>query len=351
MPLLLRSLRSLRSRHCPALFLLLPLSLPRFLLLILPLLALAIGPASALASEPVRIALKEEAMITGSSVRLGDVAMVSAADREMRETFEAMRIESAPRVGYVDRLSRQQIEQMLHSRLPPMGSKLEWSGAGAVMIRTAAHLADTAALAAIAQHYLIDELGRHFDGVEAELVAPLADFEVPMGVLRFRPRPVDVAHVAARQPVWIDVLVDDVVYRSVVVPFQLRLRRAVQVARRDLPEGAMVSAADFDTRTEEVSDIVQRVLPASDLRGTMRVKQRIASGEVVMRRQLAEEGTIQRGDVVKLVLADGGMRVETRAIAQQQAVLGQELKVRPDRGIDTVSGRVVAGGVVQAEAW
>lgn len=325
---------------------------PHFLLLpwLLTLAGLVVCPDEALASEPVRIELKEDAVVSGRSVRIGDVGAVAAADRETREAIEALRIQGAPRVGVADRLSRGEIEQALRSRLPRSSRNVEWRGANAVTLRAATQMVDTTALAATAQRHLLEALGHEFAGVEAELLAPLVAVDVPLGEVAFHPRPVDAVHASSRQSVWIDVLVDGAFYRSVVVPFQLRLRQRVQVARRDLPAGTLVSEADFDARMEDTSDNVRRVFPASGLQGTMRVAQRIGAGDVVMRHQLLDEATVQRGDMVKLVLAAGGVQVETRAVAQQPALLGQEVKVKPGYSLETISGRVVAAGVVQAEA-
>jgi flagella basal body P-ring formation protein FlgA len=302
---------------------------PHFLLLpwLVTLAGVVTCPDPALAGEPVRIELKKDVVVSGRSVRIGDAGAVFAADRETREAIEAVRIQDAPRVGAADRLSRAEIEQVLRFRLPRAGRNVEWGGANVVTLRAAMQTVDTTAFAATAQRHLIEALGHEFAGVEAELLVPLAAVAAPVGEVVFQPRPVDAAHAGSRQSVWIDVLVDGGFYRAVVVPFQLRLRQRVQVARRDLPAGTLVSEADFDARIEDISDRARRVLPASALQGTMRVAQRIGAGEVLMRHQLVDEATVQRGDMVKLVLAAGGVQVETRGVAQQPALLGQDVKV------------------------
>jgi flagella basal body P-ring formation protein FlgA len=208
-----------------------------------------------------------------------------------------------------------------------------------------------AAISDAAQRHLVADLSRQFSAVESKPDALLADIEVPMGQVIFRPRPLDSARAGSRQSVWIDVLVDGTFCRTLVVPFQVRMQQRVQVAIRDLPTGTLVSNEDFEARTMDVSDSARRLLPASDFQGTMRLATRVGAGEVVQLHQLINETTLLRGDPVKLVLAAGGVTVETRAVAQQAAVLGQEVKVKPDTSRETVSGRVVAAGVVQAAAW
>jgi flagella basal body P-ring formation protein FlgA len=208
-----------------------------------------------------------------------------------------------------------------------------------------------AAMSRVAERHLLVELGRQFAAVEATPSAPLPDIDVPMGLVALRPRPLNPAHAGSSQSVWIDVLVEGILYRSVQVPFQVRLQQQLQIAIRDLPAGTLVSSADFEARNMVVSGGDRRMLPAVALQGTMRVRSRIGIGETVRANQLIDETTLQRGDVVKLVLAAGGVTVETHAVAQQTAVLGQEVKVKPDYSIESVSGRVVAAGVVRAEAW
>lgn len=123
---------------------------PHFLLLPwLPTLAgLVACPDAVLAGEPVRIELKEEAVVSGRGVRIGAMGVVSAASHETREAIEAVRIQGAPRVGATQHLSRAEIEPVLRSRSPDSVSKVAWRAANTVKLRAATQRVDTTALAA-----------------------------------------------------------------------------------------------------------------------------------------------------------------------------------------------------------
>jgi flagella basal body P-ring formation protein FlgA len=330
----------------------------------LPVLVASATCASA--NEAVRTEQKEQALAGEQSGRMDDAGTAVAANDDPSGNTALQPVRKPPAMRVIHRTNHAEIDRAPHSllrriahptvstvsngqeslTLPDAPQSLQ----GAATSPTTQRLTG-AAISAAAQRHLVEELGRQFAGVEAISVAPLPDIDVPIGQVLLRPRPLNDVHAGSSQPVWIDVLVDGVFSRSVRVPFQVRLQERVQVAIRDLPAGTLVSSKDFEARTMDVSNLGRRMLPPIEMQGTMRVRARIGAGEAVQPHQLIDETTLQRGDVVKLVLAAGGVIVETRAVAQQPAVLGQEVKVKPDHSMESVSGRVVAAGVVRADTW
>lgn len=279
------------------------------------------------------------------------VPHAASDSRDSLNSPNSLPVCDAPGACVVDRTPHAGAKPTPHYRSLRIARNVAAAAAKSLKVVESTQRVEGAAIAEAAQRHLVAELAPQFAGVEAIPGAPLPHLDVPLGQVTLHPRPLDPAPAGSRQSVWIDVLVDGTFCRSVVVPFRVLLQQRVQVAIRDLPAGTLVSNEDFEARTMDVSEDSRRILPASALQGTMRVGTRIGAGDVVQRHQLIDATTLQRGDVVKLMLAASGVTVETRAVAQQNAVLGQEVKVKPDHSPDTVSGRVIAAGVVRVEAW
>lgn len=310
---------------------------------------MAAGWSQAAQPATVRLQLKPDAVVTGHYVTLADVTVVGTANAQLKNMAENLRVARAPRIGYMEQLSRLELDQLVRSRLSVAGVKAEWSGAQAVKLQSAGRVVSAQPLVESAKQYLLKEISARFQAVEVEPAAPVADLELPAGELAFKPRTIDLRHVYPRMPVWVDIYVDGIAYRSVTVPFTVKGSQPVYVARRDLREGSVVSDADFELRNEEISALPNDPLASVDLHGAMRLKKPLASGQVVTHSHLSQPGMVFRGDLVKLVIAQGSVLIETLALAQQDAAIGQALRVKAENSMDAVVARVVSAGVVQAE--
>ncbi|HVK94296.1 MAG TPA: hypothetical protein VM571_06180, partial [Noviherbaspirillum sp.] len=206
--------------------------------------AAATGATGATAAETpasaVHIALRPEADVNRTHITVGDIATVSADSQEMRNALLALRVASAPRIGYVDRYSRAEVELVVRRGLASKKVKTAWSGARFVKVRSVGRTLEAGAIVDAARAAALKQLGEKFEAVDLQLASPLDDMVLPMGELRFKPRTIDTSHVASRLPVWVDIDVDGVPYRSVVVPFSVNASQLVLVARRDLAQGGAV---------------------------------------------------------------------------------------------------------------
>jgi len=296
----------------------------------------------------VRIELRADAVVDTRSVLLADIAIVSAVDAGAKRSLETLRICNAPMVGRVERVSRDELDRLVRKWLSGLGVTVEWSGARAVNVRSAARLIEAKTVVEVADNYLRMELGAGFDKIEIDLAAPVADVELPLGNATFKPRASDAGRLRSRMPVWVDVYVDDAFYRSVVVPFAVAASRMVYAAGRDMEEGSVVFADDFVLKTEEVTSDAGERITAGELQSGIRLKKALATGQVLTRRDLSPRDTVFRGEQVTLVVAEGAVMVEVPALVQHDARIGQQVKVRMEQGMDTVAGRLVSPGVVRA---
>lgn len=309
---------------------------------------LAVTEVFARTPDPITISLKPEASVTSQQVYLRDVAQIDSKDSLLAERLGNVKLASAPRIGYAERLSREEIERAIRLRLSA-GLHPQWEGARAVTVRTAGRVLEAARVIDQAQSYLASALRQQGEGWSISPATAIDDIEVPQGEVSLKPRPIDVDHLSSRVPVHIDVYVNQVLARSVVVPFTVRVKQNVYIAKRSLPEGSIVTVDDFEIRNDIVGASQRESAPVASLDGTVRLRKRIAGGQMLTAGQVSADGAVLRGDAVQLIVASNGIRIETRATAQQDGQLGQTIRVRMDGATEMTTARIVGPGVVQAE--
>ncbi|OEZ96668.1 flagellar basal body P-ring formation chaperone FlgA [Duganella sp. HH101] len=303
---------------------------------------------SARAGEVV-ISLRPDVLLSTPRVTLADVAQVETDDAQLRQAFGGVSLGAAPLAGQVEQRSRAELDLAMRSLSLSRGQRIVWRGAERVRIQSQSQALDGELLLDLARAQVQQRFGAAGQELQLSLAAPLPDLAAPAGALQYRARMVDASRLRPRMPVWIDVMAQGAVYRSVVVPLAVSAYRSVYVAQRALPAGAVATAADFALRREEVADLADAPLAEGALEQGGRLRQPLAVGQVVTVRQIAPAAMVLRGDRVRLVTAVAGIEVETAAYAQADAVVGQQVPVRPERSNDMVTARVMAPGLVRIE--
>jgi len=309
-------------------------------------LLVACGAAQA---TPVILELRPDALVRGQAVRLGDIASIDAVPATARR-LAALQVGSAPLAGYPATLGRAALDAALAGQAGFAGLTPAWRGAERVVVRRAALQVDGAALQAVARLRLEALHGARHARLELTPLGTIPDVQAPEGALALRPRDAAVP-LGARTTVWIDVLVDGALVRSVTVPFQVRAWRPVLVARRDLAAGAPLGAADLRSEERDVLALGQRAAPAvaAPSWDGVRLAAALAEGDVLSAHHLVPAGAVRRGDRVKLLVRDAALRIETAAVVQEDGIAGARVRVLPASGSEAVAARVIGQGLVAIE--
>lgn len=299
--------------------------------------------------DTVRLVLKPEVVVSASEVRLGDVAEISASKSALRKSLEDLVIASAPRVGYVEQITRLQLVNLLKARPDGGTSHIEWSGPILTKIRTSAQTVTTASLSDTAIAGVRAQLASQFPSIEIKLGAVPKDVAVPNGDLALRIRPIDANQLYAKIAVWVDIFVNGSIYRSVVVPLYLHQDSEVLIAKRNIPEGSSAIAADFELRRENVIGVNGPVAKNEFGGSSPRLGKAIAQGQILTNKHLVQTGAVLRGDSVKLIYADATISLETRALAEQNGQIGDLISLKLNNNADSITGRIVSAGVVEVQ--
>ncbi len=290
----------------------------------------------------VSVELRAEVLLDHARIALADVAVIHA-DAAQAAPLAAIDLGSAPRVGYVERFSRAQVEQAIR-RTTANAGPIRWSGATAVAVRTEVQTVTAQALSDAA----VSALRRHFGGVGGNTAisvdAPPADVLVPVGQVALRPRALPARPEHGRSPVWIDVLVNGAMYRSVVVQLAVSVRRQAYLARHDIEAGSLVTAADFELVEADVAGT--DALAAQPPLAPFRAARALRAGQPLTGAAMLAGGTVLRGDPVRLTIHAGAIGIDTAGVAMDDARPGQQVRVRPSGSQDIVTGRLAPSGAV-----
>lgn len=296
--------------------------------------------------DSLRIELRGEATVEGARTMLTDIAVVRAGSVQLQREAETIDVGPAPMVGQPAAFLRTEVEAIARRRLSRLACTLQFSGPGSVKILRASQAVDARKIAESA----VAALALRFTGEQGRLELtpmPVAGLiEAPLGSLTLATRDTAPASVKPRMTVWVDVLVDGHVYRSVAVGIVVKLFRDVLVARRALRLGDTLDARDVEATLMDVAGLPEVFPAAAPFAQQHRMVQAINAGEVLLRKHVPATSMVLRGDVVRLLSGGGSVTVETVATALDSAAVGSNVAVQGTHG-ERVIGRVISSTLVQ----
>jgi flagella basal body P-ring formation protein FlgA len=315
--------------------------MPRFVLhaIAAALLAHAVADAA-----PVTASLRQQVSVDRPQVELGDVAQLEGA-ADVREVLGHVVVGRAPRVGYVQRFTPAMLAAAV--RKAGVSADIAWQGSLAVQVTAAGQRVsgDDIARAAMAALSAADPHGDcQFNPVRA-----VEAVEVPARAFSLRVRPLDRAAFAPRIGVWVDVVVDGDVYRSVQVPVEVVQERAVLVAHADLRAGMAVGPDQFDTMRRNVVGAGPRVLDRLPGGAKVRLVRPMRAGDVLTADRLMASDAVASGDHVHVVARAGAAVIETDGVVMRGGASGDEVQVVTAHSAQPVSGTLLDNHTVAVQ--
>jgi flagella basal body P-ring formation protein FlgA len=298
---------------------------------------------SAAAEGTVSARLRSQVLADRTEVEFGDVAELSG-DTVDRAGVEHVVVCRAPRVGYVERVSREMVEAAL--RRAGRRTVIEWEDGGVAQVRSASRSIPGSDVAdAVRQALHVVDEGNVLNFTVARAIG---DVDVPARAATLRVRPIDRASVKQRMSVWVDVVVDGAVYRSVQVPVEVAHEERVLVARTDLPAGVAGIGA-FDAADRNVVGL-RYVRPDSHLANAqVRLVRPLRAGEMLTTDKIADTDELAPGERVHVVARAGGAGVEMDGVVVRGGRNGQLVEVRVAHSAQPISATVLDRHTVEVQ--
>jgi len=171
---------------------------------------------------------------------------------------------------------------------------------------------------------------------------------VPSGNLRLVVDPAATPVLRGHVALALEVIVDGVTVRRVVVAAFVRTYAPVLLTTRPLDARAAVAAGDVRSARIETTDWSRRPVADTSALAGMRTKRIIAEGSVLFEELLEQVPLVARGDCVMLRAAAKGVCISTGAVALEDGRMGAVISVKASCTRDRLRGRVIDAGIVEA---
>jgi flagella basal body P-ring formation protein FlgA len=299
-----------------------------------------------MAAEPV-IALRAEAVVSGSVFHLQDIVSMSEIDLASNQRLAAIEIGVVPRPGHTEHLSQQQVERTIEAHAPEWRGKFQMGGSKMVTVRGVGVAIDQQRLVQLAADALHTELAGRYEKIEIRQVGEVRALTLPPAV-EFRVRPVGGA-VARRMAVWIDIQSDGRTFAAVPVWFSVEAWKTVPVAKVNLAVESVLRADDLVMALRDVAQAGKVVESIPAERGT-RLRQALVRGMPITESALEPTTAISRNQAVAVRIAAGGIAIETAGIAQANGRVGDMVKIKNPGSNEIFLATVLEPGVVSVNA-
>lgn len=220
---------------------------------------------------------------------------------------------------------------------------------GGLLLGAGRAAAEPSTLAALRSQLGVYVRGHVRDPATRVSIPDLSDFEVPgegVGELQFdfstHPRTRWVGAV----PVTVSVMSNGSERKRGVVAVRLESLRSVWTAVRSIRRGQVLTAADVRS-VEQVAQRLPRdfVSAGEDISGK-RVLRSVGQGSVLRSSWLDEPALVTRGEMVRVRLAAGALRIEARGRARDEGRAGDSIRVTNLDSNRELVGRIGRDGVV-----
>lgn len=289
------------------------------------------------------IALKSNVVVRGSQITLGMIADLSPASPQLANK----RIARAPAPAKTVVLKRGQIEKILRQNSVDT-SALTWSGSKNVNVVGAS------------QQISSDDIQHQIDGFLRDV-----EFRLPHIIFEFIPHSLPDTIILPVGSLQIDVIpavktiigsrsftliyrVDGRTIKNLAVRGRLSANSEVVVVQQPLRRGAIISEADVDLVSLDISKVHDPLFDLSDVVG-LRVARSIRAGQIVERKNIEYPPVITKGDFVRIIAQRGSMVLTASGVARQDGRMGEVIRVQNSSSQKEVRGRVVGPSQVKVE--
>jgi len=301
--------------------------------------------ASAQAPEKVSIRFKDEAIVTGERIRLGDVARVLAGSQRAVAELETLEVAKSAGFG----LTRMVDTDMLFARvLKPFGARFvfDMDQHKAVRVATRAEKLPTDSLARLLDAFVAAMPGSRGLVRHWEIARAPAEILVPAV-----PHTLELAFSGAKRKGKVDLTLDirdeRRALRHIPITINLRVEEPVLVATQRIDHDQPLTASNTKVETRETTQFNETILgePARMLGRLAKVT--LNPGRIVTPLVVAIPPVVKRGQEAKIVFRNGAVSVTAGAVCRQDGMAGQIITAKSLASQRLVRVRVGEDGTLE----
>lgn len=305
------------------------------------LIALLLGAAPVQALE---IAFRPDAEVEAVAVTLADIADFSD-NSELARALASKPVGQSGQPGQDVLLDSAAIIRQLTGTLDLPADTL-WSGAASVKVHRRGITIGPEKLQQIVDEYL----AAHSDDLPPADIRFIVDdspipFMLPSGDLKWEVIPSDPGILGSSRFVII-FRVDGKVRKNMSLTGRFEAMAPVAVASADVPKGSLIESRHLVMETRDITRFRKPCLDPSQLEGRMALRG-IRAGSVIELSMVQAPPLVRKGEVVKIVLNQGGIFLSTLGVARNDGGKDELIKVENISSNKILQCRVSAAGLVE----
>ena len=289
---------------------------------------------------PITIAIKEEAVVKGSLITLGEIADITGTDPNRIEGLRELKLGSAPPPG----TSLMLTQRLLGIRLAGTGadfSEVTWQTPPVVTVTSGSQTVRGEELAAVVKRSLMTKLVG--DGeVTLDILAIPADLQVPLGAIQYTIGIPGGVRFAGPTATYVTINVDGRRFHSVLVRAEVKRYQQVVVAARPIDAQEIITSEALRLERMDTGRLASYITDGNQVLG-LASRRSVAIGTPITSSMVVKPILIKRGALVTIVARMGDIEVTAAGQALQDGAHGQLIRVQ-----NMNSKRMIAAQVVDA---
>ncbi len=305
--------------------------------------------ATPVASQVLKVSVKEEAMVRGDKVCLGDIAAFSPPADARVAYLKGLEVASAPSPGNEVRLSRHFLDYKVRSMVGGDGS-IQLKMPVALLIRRAEQHVSEKDLEDIFRNYIWKHSSWSRDQIVFDRINTPGRVALPEGSLRWQVEERGKSDYLGNVFLTVSFRVNDRRVRKVAVSGKISIKQDVVMAARKIHSGELISEGDLTLETACIMSRKGRnVLTLKEAVVGKKAGRNIRAGQWITRVMIRDLPLVKKGKKVIIKAHSKSIQVSTLGKVLENGGAGDQVKVVNISSGKEILATVMAPGVVQVQ--
>ncbi|MDH5228503.1 MAG: flagellar basal body P-ring formation chaperone FlgA [Gammaproteobacteria bacterium] len=286
-----------------------------------------LGLLHSIANAAVELQLLTNTQVNTPVIMLGQLVEVLTTDTSEKALLQQLMISEAPLAGQSKTIARLQIQAQLEKANVLHNESIHWQGPLSVKVKTKATKLTRTTILKPAYDALYKTLSEEYSIVNINEKSLLKDLLIPDAPYDLRVRLAEPLNPHRRMCVWVDIHSQSVLYQSVPIWFEVKIKDWVYVARHDLDRGQHLSTQQFLLEQKDITLFPEHLNKASLLEGN-RLRLSVKQGDVLTRRSIEVLPAVSKGEKLKVMVSQGAVVIHADAEALSDGQVGDYIDVK-----------------------
>ncbi len=282
----------------------------------------------------LELSLKPEAAIRGEDIYLSDVLASQSMHLLRQKGIRNLKVAAAPGYNRNRILQRNHVVNAIQNAYP--GVELAWSGPGRTSVSRRADRFSQNALEEAIRTWIADHSPATGELRMDRVIVPRIS-GIPSGKVVFDIRVRGNQSLVGRRSLYVDLIVDDKMYKTLAVQVHTSLETLVARVITEVPRGMPLTENHIEWEVQRLDRLTAPLVTPDDFQG-LRARSLLRPGTVLDRRKVQVIPLVERNTMVSVVTRNGGLSIRLKALAMDAGGAGDRIRLK---NVD--SGRVFTG--------